>query len=99
MSQQTLDDPARIEATVHGRVQGVNFRNYTVREARQLGVVGRVRNLPDGETVAVEAEGNRADLEALIARLRQGPPLARVERVDVSWTKPTGQLVGFRVTY
>src|SRR3712207_750257 len=63
MSQHTPDDRARIEATVHGRVQGVNFRNFTAREARRLGVSGTVRNLPDGETVAVVAEGSRADLE------------------------------------
>ena len=98
MRQHNPGERARIEATVHGRVQGVNFRNFTVRMASRLGVLGTVRNLPDRETVAVEAEGPRADLEALIARLWEGPPHALVERVDVSWSEPTGQLVGFRVT-
>ncbi len=60
-----------------GRVQGVGFRYFTRRAARELGVTGRVRNLPSGE-VEVEAAGDLRSLALLRERLRQGPPGAHV---------------------
>jgi acylphosphatase len=66
---------------VHGRVQGVGYRWFVRNEARALGLVGRVRNLPDG-TVEVAAAGPDEALAALRARLREGPPGARVEALD-----------------
>ena len=68
---------------VSGRVQGVGFRWFASRAARDLGVAGFVRNLPDGR-VEVVAAGDEADLAALQARLASGPPGALVERIDVS---------------
>ncbi len=73
----------RRRAVVSGVVQGVGFRASTREQARSLGVSGVARNLLDG-TVEVEAEGDREDVEALLAWLRQGPPWSRVERVDVT---------------
>lgn len=70
-----------IRATVHGRVQGVGFREATVRRARELGVLGWVRNEPDG-TVRVHAEGDAPAVAALEAFLADGPPAAHVERVE-----------------
>jgi len=78
-----------IRATVHGRVQGVGFRDATVRRAHDLGVLGWVRNADDG-TVAVHAEGEDAAVDALLAFLRDGPRGAGVERVDVERTKVEG---------
>jgi DNA ligase D-like protein (predicted 3'-phosphoesterase) len=78
-----------IRATVHGRVQGVGFRDATVRRARDLGVLGWVRNADDG-TVAVHAEGEDAAVDALLAFLRDGPRGAAVERVDVERAKVEG---------
>ena len=66
---------------VSGRVQGVGFRWWTVCEARRLGLRGTVRNRPDG-TVEVHAAGPDAALLRLESRLRDGPPHARVDRVD-----------------
>ena len=66
---------------VTGRVQGVGFRWATVREARRLGLRGRVRNEADG-SVEVIAAGSAADVERLRAWLSDGPPPARVERVE-----------------
>jgi acylphosphatase len=64
--------------TVRGRVQGVGFRYATLRVARQVGVVGRVRNLVDGN-VEIEAAGTPEQVRQLEAWLRQGgPPGARV---------------------
>ena len=81
---------ARFRATVTGRVQGVGYRYFVLAEAERLRLGGSVRNLPNG-AVAVEAEGPRPKLLGLLERLRQGPPAARVERVDVDWLSPHGQ--------
>ena len=67
---------------VHGRVQGVWFRDWTVEEAQQLGVDGWVRNRHDG-TVEVLAAGEAAAIEALTERLRDGPPRAQVEMLEI----------------
>lgn len=68
---------------VRGRVQGVGFRYYVVRNARDLGVCGTVRNCADGAVEAVFQAERVEAVEALIRRIREGPPAARVERVDV----------------
>lgn len=68
---------------VRGRVQGVGFRWFVVRNAQALGVGGTVRNRADG-TVEVIVTGERpADVDTLIDRIRSGPSAARVEAVDV----------------
>ena len=72
-----------------GRVQGVGFRDATVRKAQQLGVFGWVRNAEDG-TVAVHAEGEDGAVEELIDLLRKGPPAAVVEDVEVEDVKVEG---------
>jgi acylphosphatase len=66
---------------VHGHVQGVWYRGWTVDQARALGLDGWVRNRRDG-SVEILASGPEAAVEALIERCRQGPPAARVERVE-----------------
>ena len=69
--------------TVHGRVQGVWFRDSTRREAQRLGIAGYAKNLQDGN-VEVLAAGSPAALDELQQWLHQGPPMARVTRVDVA---------------
>jgi DNA ligase D-like protein (predicted 3'-phosphoesterase) len=71
-----------IRAAVRGEVQGVGFRDATVRRARELDVLGWVRNGEDG-AVEVHAEGPAHAVEELVAFLREGPPLARVAGVEV----------------
>ena len=66
---------------VSGRVQGVGYRYYVLREAERLGVAGFARNLPDGR-VEVVAEGSEEVLGELETRLRSGPSFAAVEGVD-----------------
>lgn len=68
---------------VHGRVQGVGFRWFVVRNAEALGVGGTVRNRPDGAVEAILRSADAADVDSLIQRIRQGPPASRVERVEV----------------
>jgi acylphosphatase len=66
---------------VSGRVQGVSFRDWTVRTAKRLGLVGWVRNLSDGR-VEILAEGEEEAIGALVDACKEGPPLARVEQVS-----------------
>jgi acylphosphatase len=79
---------------VGGRVQGVGFRFFTEAVARREGLTGLVRNLPDGR-VEVVAEGEREAMDRLERAIRQGPPRARVESVEVDALPPTAGYVGF----
>jgi acylphosphatase len=88
--------PARLEATVRGRVQGVGFRYFVVRRALELDLVGWVANAPDGSVQCV-AEGSPAALDALEATLRMGPLGAMVEAVDAVRMTGTGRLDRFRI--
>ena len=67
---------------IHGRVQGVFYRGWTVETARALGLNGWVRNRRDG-TVEMLIAGDDEAVAAMIARCREGPPAARVERIEV----------------
>lgn len=66
---------------VSGRVQGVSYRDFVVRTAYRLGLIGWVRNLRDGR-VEMVAAGDEAAIGALVDACREGPPLARVEHVE-----------------
>jgi acylphosphatase len=77
-------------------VQGVGFRAFASREARSLGLDGFVRNLPDG-SVEIEAEGSRAALEHLLARVSRGPALAAPSRVEAQWLESAQAHQGFHV--
>jgi acylphosphatase len=87
---------ARVDATVRGRVQGVGYRVFALREARDLGLEGWVANQPDG-AVRVVAEGARPLLESLVARLQAGPPAGWVDAVQVRWEPARGIGPGFRI--
>jgi len=86
-----------LRALIRGRVQGVGFRYFVEAQASALGLTGFARNLSNGTTVEVVAEGPMPALETLLAALRRGPPLARVEKVDISWAAATGDYTGFSV--
>jgi acylphosphatase len=87
---------ARLEAVVRGRVQGVGFRWFVVKEAGRLGLGGWVANEGDG-TVRCVAEGPRPALDALLAALREGPRGAVVGSVSEDWLPATGRFEGFGV--
>jgi acylphosphatase len=91
-----VSNRARLEAVVHGRVQGVGFRYHVLRFATPLGLDGWVANEATGR-VRVVAEGPREVLERLLETLRDGPPGAFVEHVDEAWSSPTGTLEPFSV--
>ncbi len=92
----TRADVARIDASVHGRVQGVGFRWYVLDVARGLDLRGWVANDLDGSVRCV-AEGDRPDLEALLEALGRGPLNARVDRVIPRWGRPSGTLGRFEI--
>lgn len=86
------------EIVVEGMVQGVGYRYFAQRRAEGLGLGGYVMNLRDGR-VRVRVEGDREIIEAYVRDLEKGPPLARVEKVSVSWVPPTGKHRGFTVRF
>ena len=80
---------------VHGRVQGVFFRDTIRRRAGERGVAGWVRNRDDG-TVEAAFEGDPEAVDALVRFAREGPRGAKVERLEVHEEPPEGA-VGFAV--
>ena len=66
---------------IHGHVQGVFYRAWSADLARELGLTGWVRNCTD-DTVEMLLHGEEENVRRMIDRCRQGPPAARVERID-----------------
>ena len=79
----------RRRVVVHGRVQGVFFRDTCRREARRLGVTGFVRNVPDG-TVEAVFEGDPDAVGAMLEWAHVGPDSAQVSRVEMVVEEPEG---------
>lgn len=88
----------RAELIVHGRVQGVFFRQSTVDMARSLTLTGWVKNCPDG-TVAVVFEGESGAVKKALEWCHHGPPAARVRHVDVAWKEDRGEFDCFDTRY
>ncbi|HET9599840.1 MAG TPA: acylphosphatase [Anaeromyxobacteraceae bacterium] len=94
-----MRESIRARVLVSGDVQGVGFRQATVEEAGRVGALaGWVKNLPDGR-VEVVVEGERGEVEALVAWLRVGPRLARVSGVQVDWGTVRGDLAPFGIAW
>lgn len=90
-----MSDIARSRVVVHGRVQGVFFRDSARREAEGRGLAGWITNRPDGAVEAV-FEGGPNDVAALVEFCRRGPGAADVDSVEESSEQPEG-LTGFEV--
>ena len=86
----------RAHLFIKGKVQGVFYRFWTKNEAQKLGLAGWVRNLADGRVEAV-FEGPKRKIEEMVAKCRQGPRLAKVEHLDISWEEATGEFDGFSI--
>ena len=71
-----------LRLVIHGRVQGVFFRDSMRREAQMLGIAGWVRNRSDG-TVEAAVQGEPADVDAIARWAHRGPQHAQVERVEI----------------
>jgi acylphosphatase len=94
-----MAEAAALRAVVRGRVQGVGFRDFVWRRARFLGLTGYVRNLPDGHSLEVVAEGQREALEQLLEFLREGPRGARVDGLEAQWGQPSGRYPDFAIAF
>lgn len=80
---------ARAHLLVHGRVQGVFYRDTMRRAALQRGIAGSAVNLPDG-TVECYFEGTRELVEEMIEVAREGSSSSDVSMLDIEWIEPTG---------
>lgn len=94
-----MTDLASVQLIISGRVQGVNFRDFASGQARELGLTGYVRNLPDGKRVEVQAEGERSQLERLTTYLKAGPPRAIVGKIATNWSEYRGSYPNFSIRY
>ena len=94
-----MADRASIKVLVHGRVQGVYFRDFTCRKAAEYDLSGYVKNLSDGKSVEVYAEGEKTSLEKLVSHLKVGPPNAVIEKVTTSYGDYTGSYNGFDIRH
>ena len=87
----------RLTARVSGRVQGVGFRYWTVRQASSLGLVGWVMNRDEENAVEIVAEGEPVALEAFERILQRGPPGSRVEHLEANRAPASGEFTRFQI--
>ena len=79
---------------IHGKVQGVYFRDSAVAKAREIGVNGWVRNCGDSQVEAM-VSGEPGDVEAFISWVWEGPPAARVEHIEIEFIELEVEPSGF----
>jgi len=96
MAETDATQLVRLHTIVQGRVQGVGFRAFVEQSAEALELKGWVRNRWDG-SVEVTAEGERQDLEKLLATLRRGPRASDVVEVRFEWQPASGEFTFFSV--
>ncbi len=92
-------DNKHLQAIVQGRVQGVCFRAFVQQKALELSLNGFVRNLPSGNAVEVQAEGDGKALERLVEYLKSGPEGAAVSSVITTWSRYTSEYQQFKIRY
>ncbi len=94
---ELFKERGRAHITVHGKVQGIFYRDWTKKTADKLGLTGWVRNT--NETVEIVAEGDKMKLRELILECQKGPPMAKVEKVDYEWEEYSGKFTNFYINY
>ena len=87
-----------LKAKVYGKVQGVWFRKFTQESAREIGIVGIVKNLDDG-TVSVNASGKIENLRKFKQWLKTGSPNSRVDKINYSWEDSPVEYLTFEILY
>jgi len=88
----------RIHAYYSGKVQGIGFRFTAELTARQMDLVGWVKNLADGR-VELLCEGEEVQLIGFLSEIKNGPLADYIENVDLTWSEPEGGLYGFEVRH
>ncbi|MDD2802506.1 MAG: acylphosphatase [Methylobacter sp.] len=86
----------KVNIVVSGRVQGVYFRAFTRRKAKQLDLVGRATNLADGR-VEIIAQGDDEAIAQFITWCRKGPITARVDHIDINELPVAEELHSFEI--
>lgn len=86
----------QVRIVIHGQVQGVFYRHSAKQLAEGLGIVGWIRNNPDGSVEAV-ACGPKDKLVEFIAWCKKGPPFAKIEDVEVEWSEVGEHYGGFEI--
>ena len=84
----------RFHLLLSGRVQGVLFRQYARAKALELGLMGFVKNLID-EKVEIVVEGPKEKVKEFVEWVKQGPPLAKVENVEIAEEECTEEFNSF----
>ena len=88
----------RVDCKITGRVQLVLFRDSSRRQAVKLRLTGFVKNERDGSVHTI-AEGEEENLFKFVEYLKKGPPLARVDSVEVKWGESTNEFSKFKIEY
>ena len=88
----------RFHVYISGHVQGVFFRANTAQQARELGLAGWVKNLPDGSVETV-FEGATSRAEEMLAWCRVGTPPARVDNIEYAEENADGSFSSFKIVY
>jgi len=91
-------EKSRAHIYVSGRVQGVFFRDWTRRKAKELEIFGWVRNLNDGRVEAV-FEGEKEKIEKMIELTKKGPILAKVNKLEIEWQEFQAEFSDFEIKY
>lgn len=86
----------RAHIFVEGRVQGVFYRNWTFKQAKDFQLTGWVKNLADGRVEAV-FEGSEKKVKKIVDKCGKGSLLSSVKHIDVSWEGATGEYKIFQI--
>ena len=93
-----MNEEVRVTVFVSGKVQGVFFRQNAKKMAKELGLKGWVKNLPNGKVEAV-IEGKKEVIERLVEWMKKGPFLSKVDDLKVNWQEAKKDLEDFQIIY
>ena len=85
-----------VNIKITGKVQGVGFRYFVLRQAQELGITGWVSNKSNGNVEAL-AQGDKEDLEQFIAKVKQGPSFSSVDDVILNWEDGQENYTSFEI--
>lgn len=88
----------RVIILVSGLVQGIFYRSNTLEKAKELNLTGWVKN-EFSSSVKIVAEGEEENLEKFIEWTKQGPALAKVDKIEVEWERDRGKFKDFEIRY
>ena len=95
MSSQP-EDTLTVNMKITGKVQGVGFRYFVLRQAQELGITGWVSNKSNGHVEAM-AQGDKEDLDQFIAKVKQGPAFSRVDDLILNWEDGQENYTSFEI--